>query len=172
MTKDILGVDIRHLTLFRSRLASLSRDEQFKKIATMFLGATYKMGSENFNECDCSGLICSSLLGMGYKIRVTANEIIEKCCNESYLSKDGGVGIMGLFDDKVGKYTHIGIVFHSPRKDTLLHSSYPKGVAFEDLNSATSAYRERGFRVDFFTLDFDKVEELDGESYGLDEDFK
>ena len=172
MTKDILGVDIRYLTLFRSRLATLSREEQFKKIATMFLGAGYKMGSENFNDCDCSGLVCSALRGMGYEIRVTADSIITQCCTEAYQSKDGGVGLVGLYDKKVGKYSHIGIIFHSPRKDTMLHSSYPLGVAFEDLTTATKEYRERGYRVDYFTLDFKKVEQLDGETYGLDEDFR
>lgn len=172
MNRDILGVDLRHISLFRSRLESLGRDDQFKKIATMFLGATYKMGSENFNECDCSGLICSSLRGMGYSVRITADELITKCCSDSYLQKDGGVGIVGLYDKKVDKYSHIGIIFHSPRKDTLLHSSYPLGVAFEDLTTATKDYRDRGYRVDYFTLDFSKVEKLDGETYGLDEDFK
>lgn len=172
MIKDILGVDIRHLNLFRTRLASLSREEQFKKIATMFLGASYKMGSENFNECDCSGLICSALRGMGYNIRVTANSFITECCTDTYQSKDGGVGILGIYDKKVGKYSHIGIIFHSPRKDTLLHSSYPFGVAFEDLTTATKEYRDRGYKVEYFTLDFSKLEKLDGESYGLDEDFK
>ena len=172
MHKEILGVDVRHLTLFRSRLATLGREEQFKKIATMFLGAGYKMGSENFNDCDCSGLICSSLRGMGYDIRITADGLITKCCSDTYQAKDGGVGIVGLFDQKVGKYSHIGIIFHSPRKDTMLHSSYPLGVAFEDLTTATKEYRERGYRVDYFTLDFNKVEQLSGETYGLDEDFK
>lgn len=172
MTKEVMGVDIRHISLFRSRLESVSRAEQFKKIAAMFLGASYKMGSENFNECDCSGLICSSLRGMGYSIRITADALIRKCCSESYQAKDGGVGIVGLFDSGVGKYTHIGIIFASARKDTLLHSSYPLGVAFEDLTTATQEYRERGFRVDYFTLDFNKVEQLSGETYGLDEDFR
>lgn len=171
MSKDILGVDMRHLTLFRSRLASLSREEQFKKIATMFLGATYKMGSENFDECDCSGLICSAFRGMGYNIRITADEIINQCCNPSY-DNDGGVGIMGLYDKKVGKYSHIGIVFHSPREDVLLHSSYPKGVAFEDLERAEANYWSRGYEVAYFTLDFQKIEKLDGEAYGLDEEFR
>ena len=172
MDKTILGVDIRHLTLFRSRLESLSRDDQFKKIATMFLGATYKMGSENFNECDCSGLIGSSLRGMGYNIRITANELIETCCSPSYDEKLGGVGILGLYDPKIKKYSHIGIIFHSPRKDTLLHSSYPLGVAFEDLEYASEVYTSRGYELKKFTLDFNKVEKIDGETYGLDEDFK
>lgn len=172
MDKDIFGVDIRHLTLFRTRLESLGREEQFKKIATMFLGATYKMGSENFNECDCSGLLCSSLRGMGYSIRVTADSLIKTCCNHGYLANDGGVGIMGLYDRKVDQYSHIGIIFHSPRHDTLLHSSYPKGVAFEDLDRAVKDYSNRGYRIDYFTLDFSKVEKLDGETYGLDEDFR
>lgn len=172
MNKDIMGVDIRHLTLFRSRLESLSQAEQFKKIATMFLGATYKMGSENFNECDCSGLICSSLRGMGYSIRIAADEIITRCSNKGYTKKEGGVGLIGLYDKNVKKYSHIGIVFHSPRKDTLLHSSYPKGVSFEDLDNATEDYSNRGYKIDYFTLDFKKVEKIDGETYGLDEDFR
>lgn len=172
MTKRLLGVDTRHLSLFRERLVSLSREEQFKKIATMFLGATYKMGSENFNECDCSGLVCSSLRGMGYNIRVTADEILTKYSTSGYNKKLGGVGLLGLYDKKVEKYSHIGIIFHSPRLDTLLHSSYPKGVAFEDLERAMDAYKTLGYRLDLFTLDFNKVEQLDGVNYGLDEDFK
>ncbi len=172
MTKDILGVDIRYLTLFRSRLEAVSREEQFKKIATMFLGAEYKMGSENFNECDCSGLICSALRGMGYSIRITADELIKRCCTTGYNPKLGDVGIVGLYDKKVSKYTHIGILFHSPRKDTMLHSSYPTGVAFEDMEFAEDTYIDRGYRVDYCTLDFSKVEQIDGETYGLDEDFK
>lgn len=172
MNKDILGVDIRHLTLFRSRLDEVSREEQFKKIATMFVGAKYKMGSENFSECDCSGLLCSSLRGMGYEIRITAHGLITQCCNMGYNKDSGDVGVVGLFDKKVGKYTHIGILFHSPRKDTMLHSSYPFGVAFEDMDHADETYTKRGYRVDYLTLDFKKVEKLDGETYGLDEDFK
>ena len=172
MNKQILGVDMRHLTLFRERIASLSREEQFKKIATMFLGATYKMGSENFNECDCSGLICSSLRGMGYDIRVTADEILTKYSNPGHTTKLGGVGLVGLFDKKVDKYSHIGIIYRSPKLETMLHSSYPLGVAFEDLLRAKDIYTAQGYRVDYFTLDFSKVEQLNGETYGLDEDFK
>ncbi len=172
MNKDILGVDIRHLTLFRSRLAELSREDQFKKIATMFIGAKYKMGSENFNECDCSGLLCSSLRGMGYNIRITADDLIKRCCVKGYKDNNGDVGVIGLYDKKVKKYSHIGILFHSPRGNTMLHSSYPIGVAFEDMDVAYKAYTDRGFRVDYFTMDFNRVEKIDGETYGLDEDFK
>lgn len=175
MTKDIMGVEIRHLNLFRERLNSLGRGEQFKKIATMFIGAEYKMGSENFNECDCSGLLCSSLRGMGYNIRVTADELLNKGCvpfSAKNKAEKHDVKLMGLYDKKLKKYTHIGIVFHSPRQDTLLHSSYPTGVAFEDLKGAVDTYESIGFQVDFFIMDFSKIEKLDGESYGLDEDFR
>ena len=172
MIKNILGVDVRHMSLFRSRLESLSREEQLKKIATMFIGASYKMGSENFNECDCSGLICSSLRGMGYEIRINANEIITSCCNPEYTKDSGKTGIMGFYDKKAEKYTHIGMIFHSPSDDLVLHASYPTGCAFEDRANCAKRYQERGYRVDYFSLDFSKVAKMDGKTYGLDEDFK
>jgi len=169
MNKNILGVDIRHLTLFRSRLEVVSREEQFKKIATMFIGAEYKMGSENFNECDCSGLICSALRGMGYNIRINANDIITTCCTQGY---SDGIGIVGFYDNKAEKYSHVGIIFHSPSKEMILHSSYPTGCSFEDSENCTDRYLEKGYGVHYYTLNFNKIEEMDGKTYGLDEDFK
>lgn len=172
MNENILGVDIRHLQLFRTRLDSLGQEDQFKKIATMFIGADYKMGSENFNECDCSGLICSSLNGMGHKIRLNANDLITHCCDPGYDRKLGNVGIVGFYNKKVKKYSHIGIIFHSPSADTILHASYPIGTAFEELPSCAKRYQDNGYRVDYFTLNFLKVEGMNGKVYGLDEDFK
>lgn len=166
---EVNGVDIRHLNLFRNKLAELPPLEQFKKIATMFVGASYKMGSENFNECDCSGLICSSLSGMGYSIRINANDIIENCCDMVITPDEGS--IVGFYDEDKKKYTHIGISFHSPSDRTILHSSHPTGVAFEWAEQCEARYYDRGYRVDYFKLNFGKVKQMDGKVYGLDEDF-
>lgn len=83
-----------------------------------------------------------------------------------------GVGLVGFYDRKAKKYSHIGIIFHSPSADTILHASYPIGTAFEELPSAVKRYQDKGYRIDYFTLDWNKVEDMDGTSYGLDEDFK
>ncbi len=166
---DVHGVSIRHLNLFRERLSTLEPIEQFKKIATMFIGASYKMGSENFNECDCSGLICSSLSGMGYSIRINANDIINTCVDEVVSSRDAN--IVGFFDIEKGKYTHIGILFHSPSATTILHASWPLGTAFEDLDTCVARYLGHGYREDYFKLDFEKVKQMDGKVYGLDQDY-
>lgn len=172
MDKATMGVSIRHLNLFRARLDAVSREAQFKKIATMFLGASYKMGSENFNECDCSGLICSSLSGMGYSIRVNANDIINTCATEITDQVSEKVVLVGFYDKKAGKYTHIGIKFDSPSAPTILHSSYPTGVAFENSDDCKNRYKMKGYLIKEFALDFNKVEQMDGKVYGLDEDFK
>ena len=166
---DVHGVSIRHLNLFRTKLSELEPLDQFKKIATMFIGASYKMGSENFNECDCSGLICSSLNGMGYSIRINANDIIVNCCDDTDDFKESS--IVGFYDRKKEKYTHIGIVFHSPSEQTILHASWPFGTAFEDLETCVARYLGHGYREDYFKLNFDKVKLMDGKIYGLDEDF-
>lgn len=168
MSTDVHGVAIRHLNLFRERLSTLSDIDQFKKIATMFLGASYRLGSENFVECDCSGLICSSLSGMGYSIRINADDIIMNCCTPV---PAGQGNIIGFLDRDKEKYTHIAIIFHSPSGKTLLHSSWPIGVAFEDWYTCVNRYQKKGYRINYFDLDFDKVKKMDGKVYGIDEDF-
>lgn len=172
MDKEITGVSMRHLSLFKERLDALSREEQFRKIASMFLGAEYKMGSENFNYCDCSGLICSTLSGMGYSIRINANDIINTCASEIKDLVSEKVILVAFYDKRAEKYTHIGIKFDSPTAPTILHASYPIGVAFENSDDCKNRYKVRGYFVEEFTLDFNKVEAMDGRVYGLDEDFK
>ena len=56
----------------------------------------------------------------------------------------GTVREFNKFDKKAKKYTHIGIVFHSPSEDTILHSSYPTGCAIEDLDTPPDEYSVQG----------------------------
>lgn len=168
--EKIHGIGIRHLNLFRERLSTLRRDQAFMEIAPMFIGASYNMGSENFEMCDCSGLICSTLNGLGYEIRVNANDIMNSMVSD-YKSTNKLVKLVGFYNSSQSRYTHIGIIYESPSDDMILHASYPKGCCFEDYKNCTDRYKSKGYTIKRVQLDWDKIKLMDGKVYDMDSDF-
>lgn len=157
----------RALALFKESTSPLNLTDQFYKVALLFFGAKYKMGSENMLECDCSGLICGTLNLMGYKIRVTADEIMNKLTDRSDPDSDNPL-LIGCKKD--GKYKHIGIGMKAGESEVVYNSSYPTGAQFESINNFINRYKKRGYTITITELDWDKVKELDGVAYGLDKE--
>lgn len=158
---------MRGLSLFKERIETLSKTEQFKKIALMFYGAEYVLGKENFDECDCSGLIGSTLNIMGYDYRVAADWIYNN------LTKDTGSGPkLAFFLDKEGVAKHVGIVLSPMRGDVFLHSTFPQGVVIEDLEKVVEKYRTvNDETVVYKVLDWSQVDIKNGVVYGLDQEW-
>lgn len=163
-------IEFRGLSLFTEKVGRSSLGEQFKKVALLFQGAKYKMGSENLDECDCSGLVCSTLIFLGYTIRITADEIMKKLTTSEIPLEPNRVRLVGC--KKEGKYKHIGIVMENGEDTVIYNASYPTGTQFESKEKFESRYRNRGYSIDYAFLSWDKVEKMDGVAYGLDKEVK
>lgn len=160
-------IEFRALSLFKERVETLPVKEQFEKIAMLFYGAKYKMGSENMRECDCSGLICSTLVLMGFKIRINANDIMTKLVDEEF--HETSPILIGCKKD--GKFKHIGIVLIEGETDIVFNASHPSGTRFESLEKFRSRYTSRGYTTHEVYLNWEKVAGMHGVAYELDKEF-
>ncbi len=156
----------RALSLFAERIRNLSLSEQFTKTALLYFGAEYKMGSENLQLCDCSGLICGTLTLMGFKIRITADEIMKNLTT----TRETLTSVMVIGCKKDGKFKHIGIILPKGGSEVVYHSSYPYGVQFESLKHFGKRYTDRGYTFETAYLDWATIENTHGEVYGLDKE--
>jgi len=164
--------EARTLSLFTERLQFLSERRAFVKLALCYYGSQYRMGSEGFVKCDCSGLVCSALRGLGYKIRVNANDIMNNFGNIFPYEINSMIdGDLVGFKDSTGKFKHVGIVLKGQGEPTFLHASHPRGVRIEALSEVVKRYIGRGKQPVALSLDMTKVRELDGTEYGLDEEW-
>lgn len=161
-------IEFRGLSLFKEKLGRLSKSRQFEKMSLLFQGAEYTMGNENMDNCDCSGLICGTLNLMGYRIRITADEIMRKLTKE--YSSENTEEVTFIMCLKDGKCNHIGIVLQKGEADVIYNSSYPTGVQFETPQIFLERYRIRGYTIAYMYLDWNKVKDMDGVAYGLDKE--
>ena len=157
----------RALSLFKEKVYLMNRVKEFMTIKNLFLGADYVWGSENLEECDCSGLICGTLTLMGNKIRINAEDIRQILTRNDNQFYDESKVKLGFFISPENKAKHVGIITDN---SLFCHASYPKGVAFEDLNHTINRYNLQGYTFEKKMLDFDKVDEHTGLIYDLDEE--
>ena len=168
---------IRALSLWRQKYEKSSLAEKFRRMTDLFMGAEYVWGKENILECDCSGLICGALIMMGYNVRVTATqlkEIVDTDGIERHPDKIHLIFFIASEDydtpsgrRSAGTVRHVGIVASD---DIVLHASHPKGVAYERIEELVDRYNSKGCYTLIAPLNWNKVRQMEGKAYGLDEE--
>lgn len=68
----------RALNLWRKKLDTRQKSEQFMDYALLFNGTPYKWGQETMRGVDCSGLFSACFTFMGYPIRTTADDFYNR----------------------------------------------------------------------------------------------
>lgn len=149
---------IRALSHWKEKYSKINKDNQFKNLAVLFLGAPYEWGHEHILGTDCSGLICGPLVYMGYQIRVTADQLMN-----SILSPKGQTQL--IFFVKDGKATHCGIGLG---QGAMIHASGKRGVVIESTEAVFNEYKDTGHHAVVGYLDWEKIEENEGLVYDLD----
>lgn len=108
---DMLNVDWMEYGIQEEKKARiLSFAGQFRKFALDLLDAPYVWGSENMLGTDCSGSVCFPLLCMGYRIRTTAHELMEKIFDDVPSDETSSEKVMAVF------YVTNRDVMHGDRK--------------------------------------------------------
>lgn len=160
--------DFRHPALLKEKLEGLGLASRFRQYALTFAEAEYKWGGESMTGTDCSGIFCGPLQFLGYKIRTTADVLYNKAFDDVSMlfSKDDVNAIFFLNDDGVA--SHMGLFLSD---SVVLHASGKRGVTFDTIEDIMDEYDEKGMTPVIQVLDWGKLEELDGEESGLDEDY-
>lgn len=158
---------IRALSLFKEKVDNMNRVDQFMALKNLYEGARYKLGKENLEETDCSGLICGILTFMGNKIRINADNIKNILTIEDNSMYDEAKVKLMFFLDKEGVAKHVGIICPN---GLLFHSSSPNGARYEALRVVNRRYEDRGLTPYTAMLDFSKVDMNTGLVYDLDEE--
>lgn len=170
---------IRALSLWREKYERASREEKVRLLAYLYLDAPYVWGSEAPGGTDCSGLLCGIFTFMGNPIRVTATELMNKVFTEEvtgeYVPSVIKAGFLVANNDyetpdgirKAGTVRHVGLMYG---EGLFLHASSPRGVAIETTAEVRDTYYERDCRMEWRQLNWERLKEMKGTSYGMDKE--
>ena len=168
---------IRAMSLWREKYETANVIEKFRLISYLYLDSNYVWGTENPKESDCSGLICGILTFMGHPVRVTATELLKKVftieTGVAYNPLKIKAGFFVANKDyetpsgirKKGTVRHVGFLYG---KDLFFHSTYPDGTIIQDLGAVKKKYQKEDTSFVIRELNWDSLDKMEGEIYGLD----
>lgn len=165
------------MSLWREKYELASREEKVRLLAYLYLDAPYVWGSEAPGGTDCSGLICGIFTFMGIPIRVTAtdlmNKVFTKDTDATYEKGKVKAGFLVANNDYdtpdgirvAGTARHVGLLYGT---NLFLHATYPAGTVVEAVADVRDSYYERDARMVWKELDWEALQLMKGETYGLD----
>lgn len=74
----------KYFDLEKKDFLGLPFKDKFEKILYNQVGHPYRWGKENREFADCSGSICFALMGAGFNIRTTADDLYKQIFTERY----------------------------------------------------------------------------------------
>ena len=134
-------------------------------------GTPYGWGKETLWSSDCSGLVCSGLAGMGYRIRTNADGLFRKVFTIVGDDKCNEVKAIFFYDPSQQRAIHVGaivgdgVVLHAPSE----------AAKIEQLDAVISWYGSMGYQPHVRQLDFAQaglVSDSGEEFWGADAEFK
>ena len=133
-------------------------------------GASYGWGKEVIWSTDCSGLVCSALAGMGYRIRTTANALMQKVFVFPSDNKCDEVKAAFFVDPETDRAVHVGAIVGD---GVLLHAVEPE-VRLQPLEDVVSWFGSMGKAPHVRKIDWSRalvVSEAREEFWDPDEEF-
>lgn len=170
---------IRAMSLWREKYEKASRVEKVRLLSFLYLDAVYDWGKENPSGTDCSGLICGIFTFLGYPIRVTATDLLNKVFTKTTGGDYDGTIVKAGFlvanrdyetpsgKRKAGTVRHVGLMYG---ESLFLHATSPAGTVVEKTSEVRDRYYERDCRMEWRELDWDSLEKMKGTTYDLDEE--
>lgn len=99
------------LPYLRRKFVMAHRPVLFRHFCLMLLGASYELGRENLFETDCSGTICWPLFCLGYRIRMTAEDLAGRLfihhVEDAETVQDYLNRVLAVFFQRAGRVTHV-----------------------------------------------------------------
>jgi len=158
----------RFSALLKEKLEELNTAPRLRMYALNFAEASYGWGKESITSTDCSGLLSGALQFMGYNIRTTADKFYKVAFKDTDRSFDKDRVTCIFFLDGDNHAGHMGLHISA---DVVLHASGSRGVTFDSKFDLMDEYDEKGYTPITLELDWEALEELDGEVSGLDADY-
>lgn len=170
---------IRAMSLWREKYEMASRVEKVRLLSYLYLDAPYVWGSEAPGGTDCSGLLCGIFTFMGNPIRVTATDLMNKVFTKetdgTYVPDIIKAGFLVANRDyetpdgvrSQGTARHVGLMYDT---GLFLHATSPAGTIVETIAEVRDKYYERDCSLIWKELDWDALEQMKGETYGLDKE--
>lgn len=158
----------RHASLFKEKLESLTLAPKFRQIALTFAEAPYGWGKESLTTSDCSGLFSGTLQYLGYNIRTTADRFFKKAFGDTtFTFKPDEINAIFFINDD-GAAKHMGLFVS---ETVVFHASGARGLTFDDVHDLIEEYANKGYEAVIQVLNWDLLEDLDGECSGLDDEY-
>lgn len=170
---------VRAMSLWREKYEKANRVEKVRLLAYLYLDAPYVWGSEAPGGTDCSGLLCGIFTFMGNPIRITATDLMDKVftieTDSSYEKEKIKAGFLVANNDydtpdgirPKGTARHVGLLYGT---GLFLHATYPTGTIVQTVAEVRDSYYERDARMVWRELNWGKLKEMKGTTYGLDQE--
>jgi len=151
----------RLLPYVRRKLVMASRPAAFRHFAMLLLGASYELGRENLFETDCSGTICWPLFCLGYRIRMTAEDLAGRLFihhGDAEAVQDYYDRVLAVFYQRAGRVRHVAPIVGRGVVLDAVEPSQP--VQLKALEPVVRWYTAHGYGIFIRQIEWRMVESI------------